>query len=179
MTLNDVEAELSYAYLHAVASVARASCQIATRLEDNHGIDANLSVFGPFDADPSRNEVDVKVQLKATKQTLAATFSHFSYPFSGLQQYNRLRAVGSNPVKILILLQLPENDQNWLEISAEHLALKRCAYWLSLRGAPESQNQSSVSVYFPKNQIFSPVSLRSISECVAAGVAPLYEIPRR
>lgn len=174
MTPNDIISEISYAYLHAVASAARASCISATRIEDNNGIDANLVVYGPFEADPERHEVDVKIQLKATTQVLNESELYYSYPFSGIDQYNRLRSVGSNPFKILVLLQLPRAQDDWLNINADQLILRRCARWVSLRGAQDTANQSSVTVYVPKAQIFSPQALREISESVAGNTPPLY-----
>lgn len=174
MTPNDIISEISYAYLHAVASAARASCISATRIEDNNGIDANLTIFGPFAADPDRHEVDVKIQLKATTQDLTESELHYSYPFSGVDQYNKLRSVGSNPFKILVLLQLPRVQDDWLHITADQLIMKRCARWVSLRGAQGTTNQSSVTVYVPKIQIFSPQALREISELIAADTPPLY-----
>lgn len=174
MTPNDIEAELSYAYLHAVASAARASCISATRLEDNHGIDANLTVFGPFLSDPDRFEVDIKIQLKATTKDLTESDDEISYPFSGIAQYDKLRAVGTNPFKILVLLQLPKHEDDWINISADQLIIRRCARWVSLRGAHSSTNKTSETVYVPKSQIFSPAALRKISEDIAAGMVPTY-----
>lgn len=40
---NDIENELSYAYLHAVAARSGIGCSLATRHEDNRGIDARLN----------------------------------------------------------------------------------------------------------------------------------------
>ncbi len=45
LSSNDIESELSYAYLHAVASKAGASLQSATRHQDNRGIDAMLTAW--------------------------------------------------------------------------------------------------------------------------------------
>lgn len=44
---NDIEAELSYAYLHAVASKAAVCCKAGNRHDDNAGIDAHSNeMFG-------------------------------------------------------------------------------------------------------------------------------------
>jgi hypothetical protein len=49
---NDIKSELSYAYLHAVASRAGCECQVAGRHSDNQGIDA--VVIGSGDFGPER-----------------------------------------------------------------------------------------------------------------------------
>lgn len=45
MTPQDIEASLSYAYLHAVASHTGVACQEANRAHDNLGIDASLNTI--------------------------------------------------------------------------------------------------------------------------------------
>ena len=65
LSANNVESELSYAYLHAVASAAGAACSVTTRHEDNSGVDAKIVGWGPFPNGGYRHEVDLKVQLKA------------------------------------------------------------------------------------------------------------------
>jgi hypothetical protein len=175
MTEQDIESEISYAYLHAVASAARGSCNNATRVEDNNAIDANLTMLGPFDSDPERLEVDIKVQLKATFADLPEINGKISYPFRGIAQYDKLRRGGKNPCKILILLQLPRDREEWIKVDEERLLIQKCARWVSLRGAPCSDNETSQTIYIPKMQIFDPNSLRSISEYLASGEYPVYE----
>jgi hypothetical protein len=50
LTEQDIEEQLSYAYLHAVASRAGAGCEVKGRLADARGIDAQLTVWGEFPA---------------------------------------------------------------------------------------------------------------------------------
>jgi hypothetical protein len=69
LSANNVESELSYAYLYAVASAAGAACSVTTRHEDNSGVDAKIVGWGPFPNGGYRHEVDLKVQLKATTAT--------------------------------------------------------------------------------------------------------------
>ncbi|CAK0768443.1 hypothetical protein CCP3SC1AL1_4480001 [Gammaproteobacteria bacterium] len=46
LSSNDIESELSYAYLHAVAAKAGVGCKIGSRHDDNAGIDAVLTGWG-------------------------------------------------------------------------------------------------------------------------------------
>jgi Domain of unknown function (DUF4365) len=59
--------------------------------------------------------------------------------------------------------------QDWLQQSETELCLKRCAYWTSLRGQPESTNQTTVTVYIPRTNIFSVDALKNIMQQVAKG----------
>ena len=71
LSLQNVEAELSYAYIHAVAAAARMGCDVADRHLDNAGVDATISARGQFAPDSVLTDISLHVQLKAT--TKAAT----------------------------------------------------------------------------------------------------------
>jgi hypothetical protein len=49
--------------------------------------------------------------------------------------------------KILVVLFLPVG-MNWFEFNAEKIGIYGKAYWKSLKGEAESENKSSVTVYF-------------------------------
>lgn len=44
------------------------------------------------------------------------------------------------------------------------LVLRRCAYWVSLADAPESENRTSVTVSLPKHQRFDVAALRDLMD---------------
>jgi Domain of unknown function (DUF4365) len=70
---------------------------------------------------------------------------------------------------LLIIILVPEKVENWLQQSETELFLKRCAYWVSLRGQPESANQTTVTVYIPRTNIFSVDALRTLMQQIATG----------
>ncbi len=161
---NDVESELSYAYLHAVASKAGAACVNCNRHEDNRGVDAKITAWGPFPGSTGRDleEVDLKIQLKATVATPTISGGHISYFLNGVNRYDDLRKEALATHRILVVMFMPANSADWLNISEDELVLKKCAYWVSLRGAPPSTNKSGETVYIPQAQIFNPDSLTDI-----------------
>lgn len=156
MTPQDIEAQLSYAYLHAVASYAAIACQEANRAHDNQGIDATLSLRRDFGPGALLTDVSLHLQLKATTKTPARVGQRLSYFLEDVREYDRLRAASSVPSRILAVLFLPAEPQEWLTHSPEQLTLCRCAYWVSLRGAPASDNKSGRTVYLPEAQLLSP-----------------------
>lgn len=173
----DIEAELSYAYLHAVASLAGAACTVSPRQLDNIGIDARLTAVGPFVGGGERNEVDVNIQLKATIADPFDSGTHLSYFLKEVNHYDDLRAKTYSIPRILVVLYLPKSKHEWLEASEQFLSLKRCAYWVSLAGAKESSNTSGVTVYLPKHQILTPASLSSLFSDLSHGKIPEYAKP--
>jgi hypothetical protein len=172
----DIESELSYAYLHAVASKIGVGCHISTRHEDNRGIDTQLTCWQKFDG-CYREEIDLKIQLKATIKQPADSSSHFSYFFDGVKQYDFLREKTQNQHRILIVLFLPSDSIQWLNVTSEELILKKCAYWVSLKGAPESQNSTGQTIYLPKEQILTPDNLLGIFEKIALNKSLDYVTP--
>ena len=101
LSANNVESELSYAYLHAVASAAGAACSVTTRHEDNSGVDAKIVGWGPFPNGGYRHEVDLKVQLKATTATPSTVSKCLSYFLRGVPQYDDLRSAAVSTPRIL------------------------------------------------------------------------------
>lgn len=169
----NIESELSYAYLHAVASQAGMSCRDGNRHEDNNGIDAQLTAWLPYVDALTLTEVDIKVQLKATIADPGDDGHHYQYRLRGVQRYNDLRCESLSIPRILVVLFLPADAVDWLEHAPEQLALRRCAYWQSLRGAPGITADSTV-VKLPKTQPFSPDGLTQLATRLSRRDFPLY-----
>jgi len=64
---------------------------------------------------------------------------------------------------------VPDNVNEWLFQSEESLCLKRCGYWLSLRGQPQLANQLTITVDIPRQNIFNVDALKIIMQRIAAG----------
>jgi len=159
-TVKDTESELSVAYLQAIAARNRFSCTIATRTMDNNGIDATL--HGMDDFGGSLTEITLHVQLKATIKEPLIQDGKISYFLDNLELYDKLRSTTASVPKIMVVLFLPKTEPEWLAHSVNELCIRKCAYWVSLKGATESSNKSGITVYIPENQALSPEELRRI-----------------
>lgn len=162
VTPQEIEAELGYAYLHAVASAAGVACQEARRGLDNAGIDATLHVVRDFGPAAKWTEISLHVQLKATTLGSAREGDRHSYFLRDVCHYDRLRAEVAVPPRILAVLFLPGDRAEWLCLSPDELVLRRAAYWVSLAGAPACENTSGKTVYLPESQLLSPEGLVGI-----------------
>ena len=170
----NIESELSYAYLHAVASHAGMACSVGSRHEDNNGIDATLTAWGPFPRGGYPTEVTIKVQLKATIAVPVDDGTNLSYFLHGVSRYNDLRTETVSNARILVVLFLPADAQEWLNHSPDQLVLRRCAYWQSLRGAPSTSNGSGATVRLPKDQMFNVQALKDLATRLSQPDFPLY-----
>jgi len=176
LTQNDIESELSYAWLHAVVAHAGASCISANRTMDANGIDATLTAWGPFDSGGPLEEVDLKIQLKATSIPPVIRDGHLSYFVKDVDRYNDLRKDTLQVHRLLVVLFLPENMENWLAVDDEQLLLKKCAYWVSLRGAPEPKDTGK-TIHIPQRQRFDPANLRHIFTTISRSEKLYYSAP--
>lgn len=162
LSTQNIEAELSYAYLHAVSSRAGFSCTVSDRHRDNAGVDAVVREDGrKLAANSILTSFSLEVQLKATFQTPTEIDGRYSFSLS-VPRYEKLRNIHASSPRILVVLYLPENEVDWLRHSEERLVQQRCAYWVSLRNATPSANPKHQTVYIPRAQMLSSDMLTEI-----------------
>lgn len=163
MSLNTQKEDFSYAYIYAVASSVGYSLQAATRRLDDSGIDATITVPGKIN---SKRLPRFDVQIKSTSRNILKDES-IKFRLTA-KNYDELRDNDLFVPQLLIVVLIPEDVNNWLSQTEESLCLKRCAYWLSLRGRPPLEQQSTITIEIPRQNIFSPNALKTIMERIAA-----------
>jgi hypothetical protein len=149
------------------------SCRDGNRHEDNNGIDAQLTVWLPFQNAETLTEVDIKVQLKATIAEPNDDGLNYEYRLQGANRYNDLRSETISIARILVVLFLPRGAEEWLHHTPDQLVLRRCAYWQSLRGAPDLAAGSAV-VKLPKTQVFSSEGITQLAARLSRRDFPRY-----
>lgn len=87
---NNKKAELSYAYLHAVAASAGFGCSYTTRHLDGCGVDAQVDISEKLDPKAILTDFSLHFQLKATSTDLPLVEGKFSFPLD-VGQYDKLR----------------------------------------------------------------------------------------
>ena len=55
------------------------------------------------------------------------------------------------------------------------MSLHKCAYWVSLRGAAKSKNETAQTIYLPKTQQFNVTGLKSLMNELAHNRIPTYK----
>ncbi len=163
MFITTQKEEFSYAYISAIASVAEYSFQIAPRPLDLVGVDVTIAgLVSPG----SRRRTRLDLQLKCTSQDLMDK-EYVRFPLE-IKNYDELR--NDNPDDdplLLVVVLVPDKVEDWLQQSETELCLRRCAYWISLRGQPQSTNQTTVTVYVPRISIFSVDALNTLMQRIA------------
>lgn len=161
MTEEQQKEQFSIAYVRAIAAVAGVK---ADRPEtDDDSVDLRLSIksivgkpLPPL----------VEVQLKCTSENILRPDGiHFELRRNN---YDELRGQRLIP-RYLIVLLVPASLGDWIRQAPEELALRKCAYWLSLVEHPETENQASVTVTISPEQIFS---VQTLAAWLPAGIQP-------
>lgn len=161
---NQIKEELSYAYVHAVAS--RAGFFVENVRKDLDSIDITISARGKVADDSVLLSPKLDIQLKASA---VLEPSDGIIPFKlPIKNYNDLRGTTMAP-RILVVLQLHKEENLWLSGDCNELKLRKCAYWLSLKGAPEIENETNKTVYIPEANFFGLDSLKVLMTKASKG----------
>lgn len=148
--------QFSNAYFLAIA--AKAECNPSKQEVDDDSVDWSLSkkITG-------RPKLDI--QLKCT-ENLRLDGDSFKYPLK-IKNYNDLIIEDISVPRILVVVYVPENNDEWLFQNSDHLILRKCGYWVSLKGLSTVDNTSNVTVSIPSENIFSVEKLNEIMDIIA------------
>ena len=149
----DIEERLSMAYAHAVA--ARAGYVTAVYDLDRDGIDLRIQAGGAM-----RPALDL--QLKATINLGNPTDGAFR--FSLPSRNHNLLCFPTQTPRLLVVLDLPRDEQRWVTVTDDELIIRHCAYWADLSGRDETQNSDSITVPIPVQNVFDVPNLRDLME---------------
>lgn len=155
---------LSRAYVRAVAARAGVICG---GVENDLGFDLLLRSVEAHDQQLWDSGAQLDVQLKSTT-CAELRETEVAYDLDA-RAYNILRQENINRPRILMLLVLPEDENECLSQTEEALILRRCAYWTSFRGAEPSTSRSTVRVLIPRANVFSVESLQALMNRARGG----------
>jgi Domain of unknown function (DUF4365) len=162
MSENEQKQQLSVAYVHAVAARAGFACQVINL--DDDSIDIQVAARGKVHHRSVLRSPKIDVQLKATSHDLLS-LNHLAFPLP-IKNYDELRQEALVP-RMLVVLVLPKDQNQWIEQSEEQMVSRRCAYWKSLLGQPETLNSATMTVHLPRDQCLTAEALRELMERVS------------
>ncbi|TDY40482.1 uncharacterized protein DUF4365 [Alicyclobacillus sacchari] len=159
MDLNLCKEQFSFAYVNAVAAAAGFSTVRPS--VDVESIDLTIC---SQDRTGRFRSPKLDVQLKSTAQDILYE-EVIKFPLKR-KNYDDLILKDILVPRILVVVVLPDAEQEWLSQSEDGLLLRRCGYWISLSGRPETDNQYSVMIEIPRRQVFSVESLTEIMRTI-------------
>lgn len=157
MELNQQKEAFSKAYVRAVS--ATAGYFVEQPEVDINSID--LRIVGQQVRGTYRSP-QLELQLKCISGFVLGDRS-LKFPLK-VKNYNELRGRDRVVPCILVVVLVPEQATQWLKQSEEQLVLCGCGYWLSLAEAPETTNQSKITVEIPRKNIFNVAGLKNLMQ---------------
>lgn len=158
LTRNQIESELSLAYLHAVA--ANEGFAVDVPHIDSDSVDAEICAKGKIDNSSIKHSPKIQVQLKATFNPIINAQGVISYSLP-IKNYDDLRVDTVLP-RLLVLLVLPAVQTDWLTHQPDRLILQKCAYYINLKGLPVSNNAGHQTVHIPTVNMLTPTVLKEL-----------------
>ncbi|QED30332.1 DUF4365 domain-containing protein [Microvenator marinus] len=165
MYISQQQEEFCRAYVYAV--VAAAGLRSGKPEPDDDSVDLTISSRG---LNGTRRSPKLDLQLKCQ---LGGQIAEDPWPYDlKAKNYEDLRHTDYQVPRILVVVRVPENVEDWLDQDEERLLLKHCGWWVSLHGMAESQNSSTIRVKIPRTQIFDVSGLSGIMSRIGRGELP-------
>jgi hypothetical protein len=141
---------VSRAYVHAIA----ARCGLACSFRDfDCGIDLTLHSIRRKGKRYVESGYSLDIQAK-TSTTAVVNLTQVLYDVE-VKTYDDLRDSSVGCPRRLVLLVMPGDEAAWTDQNEDHLLLRKCAYWASLKGMPATSNTASIRVPIPRSNVFS------------------------
>lgn len=152
--------DMSEAYLRALC--AANGFTIDKREHDNDGVDIGLVCKDKVAADSVLVSTELKIQLKSS---FANIIEHedgsITYKLE-VKNYKSLISTNRMVPLILVVFHMPHEEAHWIEQTSDYLKIKKCAYWISLKGRPDTDNTEKISIRIPAKNILTQDSLKDI-----------------
>lgn len=166
MTLNDLKAEFSHAYVRAVAHAAGYFVQEANRTFDRDGVDLTLLSRSPAGTVRSPR---LDLQLKAT----ATPIMEDPFPYDlDVKNYDELRSEQLQVPRILVVVSVPDTADSWVAATEDELILRRCGYWKSLRGQRSTTNRATIRIHIDRSACFHVDQVTAMMDRIRDGGLP-------
>ena len=149
MQLNDQKEQFSLAYVHAVAACTGYKFEIPSP-PDRNSVDGRLLSDAQI----------IEFQVKATSQNIERDgIVRFPLP---VKNHEDLRNPTAMALRLLIVVQLPDDPDAWLNQTQEQLCLTGSGVWLTLKGEPATSNVDNVTVQIPASNRFDREGLTEL-----------------
>jgi hypothetical protein len=91
-----------------------------------------------------------------------------SYPLKP-KNYEDLRHSDYQVPRILVVVSVPEQVNDWTSHAEQEFTMRYCGYWASLRGLPASSNEYSTTVHLPRAHLFDVAGLKTLMDRIGTG----------
>jgi hypothetical protein len=151
-------------YIHAIAARCGLSCSFR---DFDYGID--LSVHAITRRGKRYTESGFQLDIQAKSDTAVHLTDAYVHYDMEVKTYDDLRDTEVGIPRILVLLVMPADEAAWTEQNEDHLLIRTCAYWMSLKGMNPTDNTATIRVEVPRVNVFSVDALQGLMDRVKKG----------
>jgi hypothetical protein len=167
MYITHQQEAFSRAFVSAVATAA--GFKVASGGEpDDDSVDLVIGATGPVGRMRSPK---IEVQLKCTRGDPPDADFTFDLPVKNYEDLGGPLAEYQAP-RILVVVYVPEDVNQWAVQDTGMLVLRHHAYWLCLHDSLPTTNTKSVRVQIPAKNSFTPMALKTMMDRVGKGGRP-------
>lgn len=152
--------DMSVAFIRALCAVNGYSISVSNH--DNDGWDICVDCKGKPAADSIWKSPSVQVQLKSSYSKIRVNGDGSITYSLEVKNYNTLIEEDRMIPQILVVFCMPKEEEQWIEQTSDWLKIKKCAYWISLKGMPKTDNTESISITIPSDQLLTKDSFQDI-----------------
>jgi hypothetical protein len=173
MHANHQKAEFSIAFIHAVASVAGYTFIGSPHIDDDS---VDLVLGASRGQGMARRAPRLDIQAKCHAEDDSGNLGEVLAYRLTEKNYDDLRDNLVHVPRILIVLCVPQDLTLWLQETPSETAMRRVAYWLSLRDFPDMTPTTTAdprtTVHLRRSQRFTVDALKSIMTRIGEGGVP-------
>lgn len=158
--------DMSIAYLQALCAVNGYSLEEVKH--DNYGVDCHVQCSGYPSENCSLCCPSINVQLKSSYSQVREENGFIVYNLE-VKNYKDLIKTDRFVPTILVLLHMYEEKDRWLSHTPEQLIIRKCAYWVSLKGKEDTDNTQSITIRIPIANLLTPSSLKELMIKISKG----------
>jgi hypothetical protein len=161
-----IEENLSFAYISAIA--ADAGIIVRDYSNADYGMDGKFAEVANEDGNSCRETgFGIEFQLKASTNVTHRDGSIY-YELK-VKNYKDLIKTNIGMARILIVYSLPNDRSQWLSADANQLVLRECAWWVSLKGKPVTENTAKKTISIPETQRLDSAELIRLIDLIKVG----------
>lgn len=152
--------DMSEAYLRALCAANGYSIDRVSH--DNDGVDVTVKCKGKVDNDSTYYSPSLDIQLKSSfSKIVEHEDGSITYPLE-VKNYKSLIDSHRMIPLILVVFQMYSDENLWVEQTSDWLKITKCAYWISLKGQPDTNNTSTINIEIPAQNLLTKDSLKGI-----------------
>ncbi|NJN97430.1 MAG: DUF4365 domain-containing protein [Anaerolineales bacterium] len=157
--LSHIQERLSLAYISMVAAMAGFALTIPEGPE--YGIDGTLRQIVQLPSGKF-NETGYALNFQVKATVTSKLDNQFVIYDMSAEAYNKLATMQGPTPCILIVMRLPRNSDEWVQLDENALLARHCCYWCKVNDFVPTLHKQRVRIRISRSQVLSPRAVEEL-----------------